>query len=75
VVGYVPRAQDFNTTGLDIKAEALAAAMKVDLGEWQDEIESQKEWFDKLGPTLPKELTLQRELLLARVKGARNAKK
>jgi phosphoenolpyruvate carboxykinase (GTP) len=74
VVGYVPRAQDFNTTGLEIKGDAVEQAMKVDLGEWQEEIESQKEWFDKLGPTLPRPLSLQRELLLERVKTARNVK-
>ena len=71
VVGYVPRAADLNTSGLDVKPEAVAAAMKVDLAEWQEEIESQKEWFDKLGPTMPRPLTLQRELLLERVKTAR----
>jgi phosphoenolpyruvate carboxykinase (GTP) len=74
VVGYVPRMEDLNTTGLDIKAEAVQAAMKVDLAEWQEELESAKEWFDKLGPTLPRPLALQRELLLDRVKGARKVK-
>ena len=71
VVGYVPRMEDLNTTGLAIQAEAVEAAMKVDLAEWQEELESAKEWFDKLGPTLPRPLALQRELLLERVKSAR----
>jgi phosphoenolpyruvate carboxykinase (GTP) len=74
VVGYVPRMEDLNTTGLDIKAETVEAAMKVDLAEWQEELESAKEWFDKLGPTLPRPLALQRELLLERVKSARKVK-
>jgi phosphoenolpyruvate carboxykinase (GTP) len=71
VVGYVPRREDFNTSGLDIKAEAVEAAMKVDLAEWQEELEGAKEWYDKLGPTLPRPLSLTRETLLERVKGAR----
>ncbi|HVI73488.1 MAG TPA: phosphoenolpyruvate carboxykinase domain-containing protein, partial [Anaeromyxobacteraceae bacterium] len=74
VVGYVPRTEDLNTSGLDVKPEAVSAAMKIDLAEWQEEIESQKEWFDKLGATVPRPLTLQRELLLERVKAARAVK-
>jgi phosphoenolpyruvate carboxykinase (GTP) len=74
VVGYVPRMEDFNTNGLEIKGDAVREAMKVDLGEWQEELESAKEWFDKLGPTLPKPLSLTRELLLERVKTARKVK-
>jgi phosphoenolpyruvate carboxykinase (GTP) len=74
VVGYVPRTEDLNTSGLDVKPEAVAEAMKIDLGEWQEEIESQKEWFEKLGSTVPRPLTLQRELLLERVKAARTVK-
>jgi phosphoenolpyruvate carboxykinase (GTP) len=74
VVGYVPRMEDFNTNGLEIKGDAVREAMKVDLGEWQEELESAKEWFDKLGPSLPKPLSLTRELLLERVKTARAVK-
>ncbi len=67
---YVPRLQDLNLAGLDIKEETVREAMRVDLAEWEPELESQKEWFDKLGKTLPRPLALQRELLLERVKGA-----
>jgi phosphoenolpyruvate carboxykinase (GTP) len=74
VVGYVPRMQDLNLNGLDVKTEAVAEAMKVDLGEWQEELESAKEWYEKLGPTLPRPLELQRQMLLERVKGARAVK-
>ena len=74
IVGYVPRMEDLNTTGLELKADTVAQAMKVDLGEWQEELESQKEWFEKLGPTLPRPLALQREILLERVTTARKVK-
>jgi len=47
----------------------------VNLDEWQAELESEKEWFDKLGKTLPRSLALQRELLLARVESARAARR
>jgi phosphoenolpyruvate carboxykinase (GTP) len=72
LLGYVPRTEDLNLSGLDIRAEDAKAAMRVDLGEWQNELESQQEWFTKLGPTLPRALVLQRDLLLERVKLARS---
>jgi phosphoenolpyruvate carboxykinase (GTP) len=71
LVGYVPRMQDFNLSGLDVSQDAVRAAMAVDLAEWEVELESQKEWFDKLGKTVPRPLVLERELMLERVKTAR----
>jgi phosphoenolpyruvate carboxykinase (GTP) len=57
-----------------VKAEALRAAMKVDLAEWEEEIDSQGEWYAKLAKTLPRPLALQRELLLERVRTARKVR-
>ncbi len=73
LVGWVPRQEDINLAGLDMKLDNLKAAMRVDLGEWEQELESQKEWYDKLGATLPRSLELTRQALLERVKGARRA--
>jgi phosphoenolpyruvate carboxykinase (GTP) len=73
LVGWIPRQEDINLAGLDIKLDQLKAAMKVDLGEWEQELESQKEWYEKLGATLPRSLELTRQALLERVKGARKA--
>ena len=70
VVGLVPREGDLDTQSLDATPADLAAAMKVDLGEWKQELEGQGEWFDKIGATLPKALRLQRELLIERVNQA-----
>jgi phosphoenolpyruvate carboxykinase (GTP) len=74
LVGYVPRMQDFNLSGLDVSEEAVRTAMRVDLAEWEEELEAQGEWFEKLGKTLPRALALQRELLLDRVRSARKVK-
>jgi phosphoenolpyruvate carboxykinase (GTP) len=74
IVGHVPRKEDLNLAGLDLSQDAVTTAMKVDLAEWEEELESQKEWFDKLGKTLPRPLVLQREMLLERVKTARKVK-
>ena len=74
IVGYVPRMEDLNLSGLDVKEETVRQAMRVDLAEWEEELESQKEWSDKLGKTLPRPIALQREVLLERVKTARKVK-
>ena len=71
LLGWIPREGDLDQRGLDAPAESVAAATRVDLAEWETELESQAEWFRSLGPTLPQEMEMQRQLLLASVKGAR----
>ncbi len=71
VIGWTPVSGDLDLTGLDVSKESVEQATRIDLGEWQHELEDVKEWFDKLGKTLPVQLELQRQLLLASVKNAR----
>jgi phosphoenolpyruvate carboxykinase (GTP) len=74
LLGYTPREGDLNLQGIDASADAIGQATRIDLGEWEEELASQAEWFEKLGPTLPRPLALQRELLLERVRAARKVK-
>ena len=67
VMGWVPRPGDLNLSGLDITDEQLHQATAVDPDEWQQELESQKEFFDKIGDRMPKSTLLWREMLLARL--------
>ncbi len=71
LLGWTPVKGDLDLAGLNVTEDAIAAATRIDLGEWQLELEDQKEWFDKLGKTLPVQLDLQRQMLLAAVKNAR----
>ncbi|HYQ81745.1 MAG TPA: phosphoenolpyruvate carboxykinase domain-containing protein, partial [Anaeromyxobacteraceae bacterium] len=71
LLGWLPQAGDLDLRGLDAPREAVEHATRIDLGEWEFELESQKEWFDKLGRTLPPQLELLRQGLLAAVKNAR----
>ncbi len=72
LLGWVPRDTDLDLTGVAVSDEQFAKAMKIDLDEWTEELESQGELFDKLGATLPKELALQREILRAKVARVRD---
>jgi phosphoenolpyruvate carboxykinase (GTP) len=74
LLGLTPRDGDLELSGLAASPEAVAAATRIDLAEWEEELESQGEWFEKLGPTLPHPLALQRELLLERVRAARKVR-
>ncbi|GEJ56866.1 phosphoenolpyruvate carboxykinase (GTP) [Anaeromyxobacter diazotrophicus] len=68
-LGFTPKAGDLDVRGLE--HADIAGATRIDLGEWAGELESQTEWFQKIGKTLPRELEQQRQDLLAKVKAAK----
>jgi phosphoenolpyruvate carboxykinase (GTP) len=68
LIGWVPRPGDLDLTDMNISEDDVLAATKIDQKEWVTELESQGEWFESLGSTVPKALKLQRELLLSRIK-------
>ncbi len=61
-VGFVPRAGDLDVRGLDLSPDQVEAATAVRHDEWQAEFASQSEIFDKLARTMPRTVTLEREL-------------
>jgi phosphoenolpyruvate carboxykinase (GTP) len=69
-IGFTPNEGDLDLTGLAPGDADVKGALRIDLGEWAEELESQKEWFEKLGKTLPHELEVMRQQQLAAVKAA-----
>jgi phosphoenolpyruvate carboxykinase (GTP) len=67
LLGWVPKAGDLDLSGLDVPHEAVDEATSINFDEWKTELESEKEYFEKLGPTVPRELELQRQFLLERL--------
>jgi phosphoenolpyruvate carboxykinase (GTP) len=65
--GWVPRAEDLDLSGLNIAAEQVDAATAINLDEWKVELDSQAEFFEMIGPRMPKAVRLQRDLFLARI--------
>jgi phosphoenolpyruvate carboxykinase (GTP) len=52
-IGRVPASESLDVSGLPISADAVAAALDVDLDEWRSEIPAVEEWFRKVGEQLP----------------------
>ncbi len=66
-LGWMPRAEDIDTEGLNLSAADIAALESVSTDDVKAEIMSQEELFLKLAGDLPKEMIFQRELLITRL--------
>jgi phosphoenolpyruvate carboxykinase (GTP) len=64
-LGWMPRYQDIDWTGLDFSEAQYDELMSVDRDEWKHEILSHDELFIRLYDRLPKELIFLRELILS----------
>jgi len=66
-LGWMPREEDIDLSGLNLPPEAYAALQSVPHEEFKTEVLSQEELFLKLAGDLPKEMVFQRELLISRL--------
>ncbi len=64
--GWVPKAGDLDLSGLMVPTEVVDQATHVELAEWITELESQGEFFEKIGDRMPESLILTRRMLMAR---------
>jgi phosphoenolpyruvate carboxykinase (GTP) len=66
-IGWLPPAAALNWEGLNFPMEKYYAIMNIDREKARVEAEEQKEFFEKFGDRMPRELLLERELLLSRL--------
>ncbi|MDJ0354803.1 phosphoenolpyruvate carboxykinase (GTP) [Paenarthrobacter sp. PH39-S1] len=66
-IGYVPAPGSLDVSGLDLSAEDVAAAVRVDPAEWATEAESIQQWYSRFGDSLPDELAAELEGLKSRL--------
>ncbi len=62
-IGFVPKADDIDTTDLDIDRATLEGILKVDKDVWTKEAAEIEEHYKKFGDKLPEELRVQLENL------------
>jgi phosphoenolpyruvate carboxykinase (GTP) len=66
-LGWVPPYEALNWEGLKFPKERYYEIMNIDRERAQQEANDQEEFFNKFGDRLPKEMMLERELLLSRL--------
>ncbi|HXJ61695.1 MAG TPA: phosphoenolpyruvate carboxykinase (GTP) [Verrucomicrobiae bacterium] len=67
-LGWVPRAKDFDLSGMDnFSPDRFNEAQSISIEEWKKEILEEDELMFQLHDSMPKELIFQRELLVARL--------
>jgi phosphoenolpyruvate carboxykinase (GTP) len=66
-IGWMPRWEDIDWTGLPFSKETFAALQAVDPAKWRAEVIDHEELFIDLHNRLPPEMVYERELLICRL--------
>jgi phosphoenolpyruvate carboxykinase (GTP) len=66
-IGWMPRYEDLDWTGLDYPRESFEALQEFDRSLWRAEVIGHEELFLDLRDRLPKEMLFERELLICRM--------
>ncbi len=55
-LGYVPKIEDMDLVGLSVEKEKVEKLLEIDKDGWLKELEAGKEFFEKFGSRMPKEV-------------------
>ncbi|MFA6350373.1 MAG: phosphoenolpyruvate carboxykinase (GTP) [Candidatus Omnitrophota bacterium] len=67
-IGYIPKPQDLDMTGLKLSLDAFEKLFEVDKKAWLEEAKEIKRFYNKFKKNLPAELTGEYKALLERLK-------
>jgi phosphoenolpyruvate carboxykinase (GTP) len=71
-IGNLPAAGELDMDGLDIDAEDMAQLLRVDIEGWLGELPLIREYYEKFGDHLPKELLTQLDAMRERLEAAKS---
>jgi len=63
-IGYLPRPEDIDLTGLDLSQEAMEQLLTVDPKQWRLEMEHMGKYLDEFGDRVPSQLRSEHEKVL-----------
>jgi phosphoenolpyruvate carboxykinase (GTP) len=66
-IGYVPARSGLTLDGLKISPAAIEELLRVNPDDWQAELEDTRQFFDKFGTRLPREMREEHERLAGRL--------
>ncbi len=72
-IGYVPTRSALTLDGLKIAPETMDELLRVHPADWELEVPDTKEFFDKFGDRLPKEIREEHQALAKRLSGTASA--
>jgi phosphoenolpyruvate carboxykinase (GTP) len=68
-IGFLPQPQGLDTDGIDVTPAVLNDLLTVDREGWLEAVAWQREFFDKFGDRMPREIWQENEALTRRLKG------
>jgi len=63
-IGYLPNADDIDTSGLNVKVETMDALLSVNVEQWKQEMDSVGDYLDSYGERLPQGLHDQHQRIV-----------
>jgi phosphoenolpyruvate carboxykinase (GTP) len=66
-IGWIPTPDGIERDGLDIPTSTLEELLRIDRADWQQEVASQRKFFEQFGARLPREIQEEHEALAQRL--------
>jgi len=60
-MGFIPTQDALNLAGLEMSPQAVNSVLEVNAEDWAEDLKDQREFFDRIGDRLPKELRQEQE--------------
>jgi phosphoenolpyruvate carboxykinase (GTP) len=66
-IGWIPTPDGIEREGLDLPTSTLEELLRIDRADWENEIASQRKFFEQFGSRLPREIQEEHEALAQRL--------